>query len=232
MDYKTIYDNLIKHRQEHPAEGYTEQHHIVMRSMGGSNESSNLVSLTGREHWIAHLLLYKIHRNKLSAYACHMMAMKCEKRGIPHVRNSRMYEKIRILCSKHIGINNTHTQTGVKNSQYGTRWICNILLQQNQKISKDVELPDGWIVGRNKWIDHSVTLSCVTCKSTFKTLNVRSKYCSRTCYPPRKPMKVSYETRQKMSIIKKELYKDPTRNPNYGKFKNKKTQLQQVAVAE
>lgn len=38
---------------------YTEKHHIIPRSLGGSNDKENLVILTAREHFIAHLLLTK-----------------------------------------------------------------------------------------------------------------------------------------------------------------------------
>jgi hypothetical protein len=148
MDYQKLYDDLITFRQEHPAQGYTERHHIVMRSMGGSDDDLNLVALTGREHWIAHLLLHKIHRNEKTAHACHMMAMRCEERGIAYIKNSRMYEKIRLECAKYIGLNNSHAQRGKGNSQYGTCWICNYELNENRKISKEDVIPDGWIAGR------------------------------------------------------------------------------------
>jgi hypothetical protein len=36
---------------------YVEQHHIIPKSLGGTNDKSNLVFLTSREHCIAHLLL-------------------------------------------------------------------------------------------------------------------------------------------------------------------------------
>lgn len=36
---------------------YVEQHHIIPKSLGGTNDKSNLVFLTAREHCIAHLLL-------------------------------------------------------------------------------------------------------------------------------------------------------------------------------
>ena len=38
---------------------YYELHHIVPRSEGGSDNVDNLVLLTGREHFMAHYLLYK-----------------------------------------------------------------------------------------------------------------------------------------------------------------------------
>lgn len=179
MNYQAAYDRLISYRREHPAQGYIERHHIIMRSMGGSNESTNLVVLTGREHWIAHLLLHKIHRNSCAAYACHMMAMRCEERGIPYVRNSRMYERIRKECAKLTGIRNSNTHVGEGNSQYGTRWICNLELQESRKISKDGPIPIGWILGRNKW-KLIVNKQCLKCHSIFiGTPSV--KYCSSQC---------------------------------------------------
>ena len=40
---------------------YTEVHHVLPRSLGGSDDGSNLVRLTYREHFICHWLLTKIH---------------------------------------------------------------------------------------------------------------------------------------------------------------------------
>ena len=42
---------------------YYEKHHIVPKSLGGSNSPDNLVLLTAREHYIAHLLLYNHYKN-------------------------------------------------------------------------------------------------------------------------------------------------------------------------
>lgn len=63
MDYKKLYDNLINKARNRKIEehiGY-EQHHIVPRCMNGSNDESNLVLLTLREHFIAHKLLVLIY---------------------------------------------------------------------------------------------------------------------------------------------------------------------------
>jgi hypothetical protein len=40
--------------------GYSENHHIIPKSLGGSNNSQNLVRLTAREHYIVHHLLTKM----------------------------------------------------------------------------------------------------------------------------------------------------------------------------
>ncbi len=46
---------------------YVELHHIIPRSLGGSNEADNLVCLTAREHCIAHLLLCRFgNENQIS----------------------------------------------------------------------------------------------------------------------------------------------------------------------
>ena len=151
MNYKHIYDVLIQKRQHEPATGYTENHHILMRSMGGTDDKDNLVQLTGREHWIAHLLLHKIHKNSKTVYACHMMAMRCEERGIPQIKTSRAYEHIRKEHAKIVSTNMKKAQSGKNNSQYGTMWICNIDLKINKKIPKDSDIPEGWVKGTNKW---------------------------------------------------------------------------------
>lgn len=41
---------------------YYEEHHIIPKSLGGSNSADNLVLLTAREHYIAHLLLYNHYK--------------------------------------------------------------------------------------------------------------------------------------------------------------------------
>ena len=59
MDYYKIYNQLIERaKQRKSVQGYTEIHHIIPKSEGGTNESFNLVELTGREHFIAHKLLW------------------------------------------------------------------------------------------------------------------------------------------------------------------------------
>ena len=114
--------------------------------MGGSDDNDNLVRLTGREHWVAHLLLYKMHQNQQCLNACHIMAMKCEERGIPQIRNSRMYEAIRIDHAK-LTSRIMKTFIGEKNSQFGTMWISDGVT--NRKIKKNETIPPGWQKGRS-----------------------------------------------------------------------------------
>jgi hypothetical protein len=149
MNHRLAYDRLIANRLNDRPDGYVEKHHILPRSLGGSDDPSNIVALTAREHYIAHLLLHKIYGRSETAFALWMMQCRTEEGSKRIIKSSRMYQWAReqfVKFAKEVD------RTGDKNSQFGTRWICNIDLKENRKISKDVAIPDGWQAGRNKWI--------------------------------------------------------------------------------
>ena len=104
MNYQRIYDQLISRGQQRTlVEGaYYESHHIQPTSLGGSDDPENLVMLTGREHFIAHWLLYKINQVPENAFAWHMMAQPGNGLHAGRAR-SRHYEYARRAFAKHIG---------------------------------------------------------------------------------------------------------------------------------
>lgn len=57
--YYNWYHSIIANAKTRVLEGYTEEHHIIPKSLGGSNSPDNLVKLTAREHFICHWLLTK-----------------------------------------------------------------------------------------------------------------------------------------------------------------------------
>lgn len=63
MTYSAVYCALIEKRRQHPLQDsvYGEVHHVIPKSEGGDDSKENLVRLTAREHYIAHLLLAKIY---------------------------------------------------------------------------------------------------------------------------------------------------------------------------
>ena len=68
--FKKLYENLINSRKSRglnkkSLDFYTEVHHIVPKCLGGTDEDSNLVLLTYREHLIAHHLLSRIYDSNL-----------------------------------------------------------------------------------------------------------------------------------------------------------------------
>lgn len=106
MNYKRIYDQLVAKAKvrgldKSEVEGYFEKHHILPRCQGGGDEKENLVLLTAREHYIAHILLWKIYPNDPNLFhAAWMMS----NRSLQN-RNSRVYamlreEHARILSSR------------------------------------------------------------------------------------------------------------------------------------
>lgn len=210
MNYEQIYQNLIEYRIKNKPQGYVERHHILPKSLGGKDENDNIVILTGREHWIAHLLLHKIYRKLQTNYACHIMAMRSEKRGITYIKNSRMYEAVRKEHAKHV------SQTGKerlkeKNGSYETMWVCNNDLKKNRKIKKNDTIPEGWVKGRNKW-----KTKCRYCDSIFTPIN-REQYCSKEC---RRLDRISKTKKYNKSKIEKERKRKEEAEFLFNEFKN------------
>lgn len=91
-------------KQDRSLECYTEKHHIIPRSMGGLDTKENLVVLTAREHYIAHLLLTKCVEKKyrgkiLNAYI--MMAQVKDKNQERFYKiNSKIFEVRKIESNK------------------------------------------------------------------------------------------------------------------------------------
>lgn len=79
MNYQRIYNAIIEKAKsrgkiEEHSDQYYERHHIIPKSLGGSNSHENLVKLTFKEHFICHRLLIRIYpkENKMH-YAFWMM---------------------------------------------------------------------------------------------------------------------------------------------------------------
>lgn len=101
MNYALAYSKLIAHaKQRVCVNGYVERHHILPKALGGTDDSSNLVALTAREHFVAHVLLAKIHGGSM----WHAVTIMSKDNRI----NSRLFEMARKKLSEHmIGNKNT-----------------------------------------------------------------------------------------------------------------------------
>lgn len=127
---------------------YYENHHIIPKSLGGSDDLSNRVLLTAKEHFVCHALLPKAVVNEHSAkmdYALFGMSRKngTQKRYV----NSRLYEEAKLRMSEH----NSKSQSGKSNSQFGTIWIHSPSTTESKKIQKtDLHFweAEGWVSGR------------------------------------------------------------------------------------
>lgn len=99
LHFKNRYDKFISSIQSKGFRNleYFENHHIIPKCLGGCNEQSNMIKLSLREHYIAHLLLAKAYMtyNLISAFV--QMDVKNAKilykeKFIP---KSRIFEKFR-----------------------------------------------------------------------------------------------------------------------------------------
>ncbi len=98
--YSKRYYKITSNAKQRTTEGYTELHHIIPQSMGGSNDKENLVDLTAREHFICHWLLIKMTEGKDRSkmlYALNGMKAENKYQQRYHTKiTARVYEKYRI----------------------------------------------------------------------------------------------------------------------------------------
>lgn len=76
MDYHSLYNKLISSRigRIRDDRTYYERHHIIPKCLGGTDDESNIVLLTAKEHYVAHHLLHVANKNNRKlAYAFVMM---------------------------------------------------------------------------------------------------------------------------------------------------------------
>ena len=154
MNYQRIYNNLINKRISSTPEGYVERHHIIPKSIGGSNDSDNLVALTAREHFIAHLLLSKMFpENSISWIKMQKALLRMFSVSINQHRYSP--SKWYSYCREQVSRANKLNQLGEGNSQFGKVWMYNPILKQSKSIKREEVqnyLSTGWSIGRVlKW---------------------------------------------------------------------------------
>ena len=112
MNYQRIYDEIIERAKPRGLnkkllEGYFEKHHIKPKCLGGTNDKSNLVLLTAREHYLCHRLLMKIYKNDYRLiFAYHRMCfskniIKNEGRYVPKF-TLKEFEVQRTIHLKHV----------------------------------------------------------------------------------------------------------------------------------
>lgn len=103
MDYKKLYSAVIENGAER--QGYTESHHIIPKCRGGTDESNNLVSLTAREHYIAHWILTKIYPNDSKLFHAFSM-MSVVSHGQERFYTSRQFARCAEARAKAMSITN------------------------------------------------------------------------------------------------------------------------------
>ena len=118
--YSKCYYKIIEYRKNNPFDGYVERHHIIPKSLGGSNKKENIVALTAREHFVCHRLLVKmtIGRDKMKmSYAIRCLVNQENKHQQRYKISSRTYASIISTTKDSI----SKFQIGENNPYYGKK---------------------------------------------------------------------------------------------------------------
>lgn len=101
--YTKWYKNIIDAAKVRTENMVYEKHHILPKSLGGTNKKQNLVLLTPREHFIVHSILPKMliddkHRQKM-IYA--FLRMATSNTEYARIGNGKLYEKLKTNFKKY-----------------------------------------------------------------------------------------------------------------------------------
>lgn len=171
MNYQKIHDLIISRatNREKP-DCYCERHHVIPKSMGGTDDEDNIVILTAREHFIIHWLLMKIHRNKQMIYAFHAMTKPV---GNGRTRyNSHSFKYAREAMGKWTKENMSgknhpfYGLTGNDHPHYGMKRSKGTRLKMSEKAKKRYEIHPH---------PNRVKIACVETGEIFQSLSDASK---------------------------------------------------------
>jgi hypothetical protein len=145
VNHSKIYYSIIDKRKTIVIDDnqYYERHHILPKSLGGLDESNNIVKLSAREHFICHLLLTKMYKfgtcewyKMNAAFRMMLTTSENQSRHMP----SKKYEFYRQEHAKWMKF----CQSGDKNSQYGSKIIYNIESGDRNRLQLGDKIPIGW----------------------------------------------------------------------------------------
>lgn len=173
--YTHWYYSIINRATNRFTSGYTEKHHIIPKSLGGSNDSSNLVSLTAREHFVCHMLLTKmvngIQRQKMVHAWWAMATLK--KDGQDRYRlNSFQYDSVRQLYSKQFAKNNPMKDPVLQQKRVDT-WRANRLARVHipTRVLKDKFITPKGIFKTKKEIQKVIGIPEWTLNTIYNNLD-------------------------------------------------------------
>ena len=145
MNYQRIYDQIIDRAKSESRikskDVYYEAHHIIPKCMGGSDDKTNLILLTAREHFLCHWLLHLIYpENYKLSMAFVMMCNVKDKNQCRYTPSSRIieyskYVNYNIQRGRKWTIEEKKKITGWKQTNESKKKISSAL--KNRKLSDD-----------------------------------------------------------------------------------------------
>ena len=195
MDYQKIYNNLTK--REITREGYVEKHHILPRCLGGLDNKENLVVLYPEEHYLAHLLLCKIHpgNQKLLYAAMNMTTGSMINNG---KRNNKAYGWLRRQYAESMsGDNNPNRRNPNIQKEAAKKRVGQKRTEETKQRMSDAQ--------KGRTFSDETKLKMAESAKTRPPISeeTRMKLKQRTPSSPWKGKQMSDETKAKMSASRK-----------------------------
>lgn len=190
--YTRWYNAIIEKSQHRKLFGYSEEHHITPRSLGGIDNPENIAVLTAKEHFICHHLLCKMvtdehYRKMLNAFWA--MALLHNEFHERYKITPRMYDSLK----KKRSLQQSVAYTGFGNPFYGKKHSLDTLERlRNKVISDDTRMKQS----------SSQKKRYETCVGTF-TGRTNSDETKKKIAKIRFGRIASLETKRKMSIAHK-----------------------------
>jgi len=192
MNYQRIYSELINNAQirnwtKKTATEYVELHHIIPKSLGGSNKKDNLVYLSAKEHFICHWLLYKFTIGIDKSKMANAWFRMCQTNEFQNRYYSRNYKSARTAFSENNPFKDSKIIDMVKN-----RMIENNPMKNPQTADKVSQALKGKFIGeKNPFYNQKHSIE------TLKKISGENHYSQREGYV--RPL-ITEETRKKRSI--------------------------------
>jgi hypothetical protein len=187
VDYQKNYYSLISSRKQlkrSKKNGTFERHHITPKAFGGSDNADNLVLLTPREHYIAHLLLMKMYTGVEKAKMTYALYRMCSNNpSQKRVITSKQYEYVRNQI--------TLNCTGINNPRFGIALFTD---EQKKKISQNMLGEKNHRFGK---VPHNKG------KTGFLSSEETKKKISQALTGKKRPLEVRAKISKEMSGLKK-----------------------------
>jgi hypothetical protein len=207
--YSKWYFSIIEKSQSNNG-SYLEKHHIIPKSLGGTNLSSNIAKLTTKQHFVCHLLLIKMtegtNKSKMKMAAWAMSTLHSRNHQNQRYKvNSRIFEILRETALRdenriqHLKESNRKE----KNPFYGKKHTAESKLKMSQNKKGKKIGKENPFFGKNHTdeVRARISIARKTQVVSEETKAARSKGLIEYYQSP--------DARQKLSEIMKKVCNDP-----------------------
>lgn len=144
---------MLKAKDRKTVEGYKEIHHIIPRCMNGTDDPSNLVELTAKEHFIAHLLLTEVYpKSQKLKYALWMMASMQAAHQNRYRVSANLYSIIKEQIAKKSIEHKKKISESLKKAYQENRRTTNAGKKMPKEFGEKISKAKKGMVGTNKGV--------------------------------------------------------------------------------